>query len=149
MRIAVLGTGKIGGGLGERFREAGHDVVMGSRDPTLGGLAGQVVIDTMNPYANHPGQVALPELYGTSGLERLQELLPAARLVKGWNHVYAHTIRTSPDFDGQVATVLLCGDDEAARGVVAGLTREIGFDPGAVPAVSYKSYCMTGAPGLP
>ncbi len=159
MRIAVLGTGKIGGGLGERFREAGHDVVMGSRDPangvpyaeavqgaevtvlalpwrvaeetvvTLGGLAGQVVIDTMNPYANHPGQAALPELYGTSGLERLQELLPAARLVKGWNHVYAHTIRTSPDFDGQVATVLLCGDDEAARGVVAGLAHQIGFDP--------------------
>ena len=90
MRIAVLGTGKIGGGLGQRFREQGHDVVMGSRDPAngvpyaeavqgadvtvlalpwrvaeetvvaLGGLAGQVVIDTMNPYANHPGQVARP-----------------------------------------------------------------------------------------
>ena len=92
MRIAVLGTGKIGGGLGERFREAGHDVVLGSRDmaagvpyaeavqgaevtvlalpwrvaeetvATLGGLEGQVVVDTMNPYANHPGQLALPEL---------------------------------------------------------------------------------------
>lgn len=159
MRIAVLGTGNIGGGLGERFREAGHAVVMGSRDPangvpyaeavqgaevtvlalpwrvaeetvaTLGGLAGAVVIDTMNPYANHPDQAALPELYGTSGLERLQELLPEARLVKGWNHVYAHTIRTSPDFDGHAATVLLCGDDPTARAVVAGLARELGFDP--------------------
>ena len=159
MQIAVLGTGNIGGGLGERFREAGHAVVMGSRDPangvsyaeavqgaevtvlalpwrvaeetvaTLGGLAGQVVIAAMNPYANHPGQAALPELYGTSGLERLQELLPEGRLVKGWNHVYAQTIRTSPDFDGHAATVLLCGDDPTARDVVAGLVREIGFDP--------------------
>lgn len=159
MRIAILGTGNIGGGLGERFREAGHEVVQGSRDPArgvpyaeavqgaevvvlalpwavaeetvagLGGLAGAVVVDTMNPYANHPAQLALPELYGSSGLERLQGLLPEARLVKGWNHVYAHTIRTSPDFDGHAATMLLCGDDPAARDVVAGLAREIGFDP--------------------
>ena len=159
MRIAVLGTGKIGGGLGERFREAGHDVVLGSRDvaagvpyaeavqgaevtvlalpwrvaeetvATLGGLAGQVVVDTMNPYANHPGQLALPELYGTSGLERLQALLPEARLVKCWNHVYAHTIRTSPDFGGLAATALICGDDQAARSTVAELARQIGFDP--------------------
>ena len=95
----------------------------------LGGLAGQVVIAAMNPYANHPDQAALPELYGPSGLERLQELLPEARLVKGWNHVYAHTIRTSPDFAGHAATVLLCGDDPTARDVAGGLAREIGFDP--------------------
>ena len=33
MRIAVIGTGNIGGTLGSRWREAGHDVVYGSRDP--------------------------------------------------------------------------------------------------------------------
>ena len=31
MRIAVIGTGKIGGTLGGRWRAAGHDVVYGSR----------------------------------------------------------------------------------------------------------------------
>jgi 8-hydroxy-5-deazaflavin:NADPH oxidoreductase len=30
MRIAVIGTGNIGGTLGSRWREAGHDVVYGS-----------------------------------------------------------------------------------------------------------------------
>ena len=31
MRIAVIGTGKIGGTLGRRWREAGYDVVYGTR----------------------------------------------------------------------------------------------------------------------
>ena len=37
MRIAVIGTGNIGGTLGSRWRAAGHDVVYGSRG---GGAAG-------------------------------------------------------------------------------------------------------------
>jgi 8-hydroxy-5-deazaflavin:NADPH oxidoreductase len=32
MRIAVIGTGNIGGTLGEKWRAAGHDVVYGSRN---------------------------------------------------------------------------------------------------------------------
>src|SRR6516225_3622921 len=31
MRIAVIGTGRIGGTLGQRWQAAGHDVVYGSR----------------------------------------------------------------------------------------------------------------------
>ena len=31
MRIAVIGTGHIGGTLGRKWRAAGHDVVYGSR----------------------------------------------------------------------------------------------------------------------
>ena len=104
------------------WRVAGEETVA-----ALGGLAGAVVIDTMNPYANHPGQLALSELYGTSDLERLQQLLPEARLVKGWNHVYAHAIRTSPDFAGQAATVLLGGDAPPP-------------DAGP-PGMSYRTYC--------
>lgn len=33
MRIAVLGTGNVGGTLGRRWAEAGHSVCFGSRDP--------------------------------------------------------------------------------------------------------------------
>ena len=53
MRIAVLGTGNIGGGLGERFRAAGHDVVMGSRDPASGVL--QKVEGYRDSYAHTEG----------------------------------------------------------------------------------------------
>src|SRR5258708_36245559 len=31
MKIAVIGTGKVGGTLGQRWRAAGHDVAYGSR----------------------------------------------------------------------------------------------------------------------
>lgn len=34
MKIAVLGTGRVGGVLGGRWAQAGHDVVFGSRDPS-------------------------------------------------------------------------------------------------------------------
>lgn len=33
MRIAILGAGNVGSGLGTAFRRAGHDVVFGVRDP--------------------------------------------------------------------------------------------------------------------
>ena len=43
MRIAILGAGNVGGGLGRAFAAAGHDVVFGVRDPesvkTLAALA--------------------------------------------------------------------------------------------------------------
>lgn len=33
MRIAIIGAGNVGGGLGRAFRAVGHDVVLGVRDP--------------------------------------------------------------------------------------------------------------------
>jgi 8-hydroxy-5-deazaflavin:NADPH oxidoreductase len=43
MRIAVIGTGNIGGTLGRRWRAAGHEVVYGSRDPSGEGPDGAPV----------------------------------------------------------------------------------------------------------
>jgi 8-hydroxy-5-deazaflavin:NADPH oxidoreductase len=43
MRIAVIGTGNIGGTLGKRWIAAGHDVVYGSRDPSGTGPGGAPV----------------------------------------------------------------------------------------------------------
>ena len=33
MRIAIIGAGNVGGGLGAAFTRAGHEVVFGVRDP--------------------------------------------------------------------------------------------------------------------
>jgi predicted dinucleotide-binding enzyme len=41
MRIALIGTGKIGGTLGQKFRQAGHEVVYGSRHPGDDGPGGE------------------------------------------------------------------------------------------------------------
>jgi 8-hydroxy-5-deazaflavin:NADPH oxidoreductase len=43
MRIAVIGTGNIGGTLGERWRAAGHEVVYGSRSASSPGPGGAPV----------------------------------------------------------------------------------------------------------
>jgi 8-hydroxy-5-deazaflavin:NADPH oxidoreductase len=40
MRIAVIGTGHIGGSLGTTWRTAGHEVAFGSRTPSADGPAG-------------------------------------------------------------------------------------------------------------
>jgi predicted dinucleotide-binding enzyme len=43
MRIAVIGTGNIGGTLGEKWRAAGHDVRYGARRAGSQGPGGQQV----------------------------------------------------------------------------------------------------------
>jgi 8-hydroxy-5-deazaflavin:NADPH oxidoreductase len=45
MQIALIGTGKIGGTLGQKFQQAGHEVVYGSRNSsTDGGPGGAPVV---------------------------------------------------------------------------------------------------------
>jgi ketol-acid reductoisomerase len=43
MKIAVIGKGNIGGSLGSKWREAGHDVVYGAREATGEGPGGAPV----------------------------------------------------------------------------------------------------------
>ena len=44
MRIAVIGKGKIGGSLGNKWRAAGHDVVYAGRDASGTGPGGAPVL---------------------------------------------------------------------------------------------------------
>jgi predicted dinucleotide-binding enzyme len=44
MQIALIGTGKIGGTLGQKFQQAGHDVVYASRNPRGDGPGGAPVV---------------------------------------------------------------------------------------------------------
>ena len=44
MQIALIGTGKIGGTLGAKFQQAGHEVTYGSRNPRADGPGGAPVV---------------------------------------------------------------------------------------------------------
>ena len=44
MQIALIGTGKIGGTLGQKWREAGHEIRYGSRNPRADGPGGAPVV---------------------------------------------------------------------------------------------------------
>jgi len=90
-------------------------------------LAGKVVIDTTNPLLFRPN--ALPDLAvgGTdSAAEQVQRWLPKARVVKAFNTVnHAHMIQ--PSFPGGPPDMFICGNEEAARKLVAGICRDFGW----------------------
>jgi NADPH-dependent F420 reductase len=164
MRIAVIGTGKMGRGFATALSPH-HEVVLGSRDPgraakvvrstgadgaappedaavgadvvilavpwkameetlaRLGKLDGTVVVDVSAPYGKER------EALGRRGSgELVQKRLPGARVVKGWNHVFARYL-TAPDVEGIASSVLLAGDDSEAKEIVSGLARDMGFHP--------------------
>ena len=90
----------------------------------LGDLSGKVVIDITNPYVE--GRLQPPE--GSSTGEEIQKMIPAAKVVKGWNHVFSETL-TTPEVDGVAASVMIAGDDQGAKETVSELARDMGFDP--------------------
>ena len=92
--------------------------------PQLGDLSGKVVIDITNPYVD--GRLQPPE--GSSTGEEIQKMLPDAKVVKGWNHVFAAAL-TTPEVDGLAASVMIAGDDQEAKDTVLQLARDMGFDP--------------------
>lgn len=93
-------------------------------------LAGKLVIDTNNYYPQRDGNiVALDEETSTTA-ELLQDLLPDARVVKAFNHIYAADLTT----DGQPAgsadrrALVIAGNDPEARAAVTALLDDFGFD---------------------
>jgi len=158
MEIAVIGTGQVGGALGKSWASAGHDVTWVSRHPetvehlspvallsdgvgdarvivlavpfagladtvaALGDLRGRIVVDATNPLGITPPEGA------ASGAEYLATLVPGAHVVKAFNTMGYETM-AEPAIDGRQAACLLCGTDDGSRGIVAGLARDLGFDP--------------------
>ena len=159
MKIGFVGSGRIGGNLARLLVAAGHEAFLSfSRDPervdgtpaeaagfgdvvvlsvpwTLvetaveqaGGLEGKIVIDTTNQFGAE-GWEEIPE--GLTAAQLNQRRMPGARLVKAFNTLTAGfqaeaAGRTGPD---RVA-MFMCGDDEDAKRVVAGLIDDAGFVP--------------------
>jgi hypothetical protein len=91
-------------------------------------LAGKVVLDTTNPIAGPPVGGVLPYFTGPgdSLLERLQAAVPEGRFVKGFNSVGAG-LMVQPALRGGRPSMFICGDDPAAKAVVAGLCGDLGW----------------------
>jgi 8-hydroxy-5-deazaflavin:NADPH oxidoreductase len=165
MRIAIIGTGRMGRGFATALAPR-HEVTVGSRDPDrarkaasatgatrgatyaeaaagaevviltvpweamedtlgqLGELDQTVVVDVSWPARKRQRDA----LKGSSTAEQIQRRLPNARVVKGWNHVHAQHL-TAPEVDGIAASVLIAGDDAAAKRTVSALAADMGFHP--------------------
>ena len=93
-------------------------------------LAGKVVIDTNNYYPQRDGHIAELDNESTTTAELLQQHLPASKVVKAFNHIYAAQLTT----DGRPAgtpnrrALVIAGDDAGAKQAVTRLLDEFGFD---------------------
>jgi 8-hydroxy-5-deazaflavin:NADPH oxidoreductase len=143
MKIATIGRGKIGGGLGGLWESAGHDVERLGQDGGDVSAADAVLIAV-------PGGAVAEALDTVSGLEgktvidatNLYGIAPPAGFASNAEYVKSHTngptaksfnINFAANFSriGEAASTpgnLWCGDEEA-RDVVEQLNRDAGFEP--------------------
>ena len=173
MRIAVIGAGNVGGTLGRRWAQLGHEVRFGVRDPARGAAAvkggdalpsgatvatpaeaargadvvvlttpwtavadavrelgpgaldGVVLVDATNPLG--PGFALDVGPQGESGAERLQALVPRARVVKAFNTTGFNNM-ADPVYGGEPTVMFYTGDDAEAKSAVRALAAALGFD---------------------
>ncbi|MDD1718902.1 MAG: NADPH-dependent F420 reductase [Methanoregulaceae archaeon] len=154
MKLAFIGRGNVGTALSTGLARAGHEVRFGHRDPKepvqaaagwgeviflavpfsgveeavrgIGRAAdGKVLVDVTNALDQH---MDLAIGFSTSGAEELQKKVPAARVVKAFNTVFAQN-QSSGRVGNEQLTAFVAGDDPEAKGVVMRLASDIGFDP--------------------
>ena len=93
-------------------------------------LAGKIVIDTNNYYPARDGRIPELDNESTTTAELLQAHLPASKVVKAFNHIYAAQLTT----DGRPAgtpnrrALVIAGDDADAKAAVTRLLDQFGFD---------------------
>ncbi len=84
-----------------------------------GNWSGKIVVDTTNRFG------ASNEFQSAS--EEMAQKAPGSRVVKAFNTI-GYERYSRPTFGAERASMFLCGDDDDAKSVVAGLTEELGFE---------------------
>jgi 8-hydroxy-5-deazaflavin:NADPH oxidoreductase len=94
-------------------------------------LTGKIVIDSDNYYPDRDGHIAELDNAATTSSERLQKLLPASKVVKTLNHIYAEEIvaTATPPGTTDRRALAVFGDDVAAKAAVEKFLDDIGFEP--------------------
>ncbi len=153
MTIAILGQGNMGAGLASRLTGKA-DLVLGAREPQAGqlsyadavakadivvlalpydaaidaartlNLAGKVVVDMTNPVTSDFSGLRLG--HTTSAAEEIQKAAPSAKVVKGFNTIFA-TLFATPAAGTANVPIFLAGNDDAAVDAVADLAQKAGF----------------------
>ena len=153
MRIAVIGTGNIGGTLGTAWARAGHDVVMGSRQPDHSAQPPQADIATAldgadavllaipargvdDFLATHSAALdGLLVIDATNNIgaasanaaDAIMQAIPGARYARAFNTLGWENF-AEPTFDG-VAADLFFSAAEADREVTERLISDVGLRP--------------------
>ncbi|MBS2535143.1 NAD(P)-binding domain-containing protein [Catenulispora sp. NF23] len=155
--IAVLGNGRVGGGLADGLSRAGHQVTVadrtpGSADAAIGAahvvinatpgagslerlsalrapLRGKILLDVSNATIDGPDGLPADLVYqGPSLAERLQAALPETQVIKTLNTML-YSVMTAPASLEQPPTVFLSGEDPSAKQIVRRLLGDLGWRP--------------------
>jgi predicted dinucleotide-binding enzyme len=95
-----------------------------------GNFNNKIVIDATNPITKEPPQKGVLRFFTTlddSFMERAQQLLPQAKLVKAFNSV-GSSYMYKPSFPGGTPTMFICGNDEAAKKTVTDILTSFGWE---------------------
>lgn len=90
----------------------------------------KTVIDATNPIAAVPPDNGVLKYFTTlenSLMERIQQLLPDARLVKAFNSV-GNAFMYKPNFPGGIPTMFICGNDDGAKRTVTDILTSFGWE---------------------
>lgn len=158
MKIAMIGAGNVGGTLGKRFCEKGHDVVYGVPDPSKhSDLNAKSVADAVKdaevvvlatPWSATKDAVhAAGDLSGKilidatnpikSTFDGMIDGPAAAEQVASWAkgakvakafNTVGFNIMANPSFPGGAASMLVASDDADAKKVAMRLAEDIGFE---------------------
>jgi 8-hydroxy-5-deazaflavin:NADPH oxidoreductase len=126
-----IGHGAVGGGIAAAAKLA--DVVIlalsfGAAADAIKhaeGLPGKVLVDISNPIS--PDYKELVIGHTTSAAEEIQKLAPQARVVKGFNTIFAQLLALESR-QGQTLQVFVAGNDAAAKASVSDLATSAGFE---------------------
>lgn len=93
-------------------------------------FTGKTIIDATNPIAAAaPVNGVLQFFTPANGslMEKIQELLPKANLVKAFNSV-GNAFMYKPDFGGIQPTMFICGNDDTAKRTVTAILDSFGWE---------------------
>jgi predicted dinucleotide-binding enzyme len=153
--IAVLGKGRVGGGLATALTRAGHEVTVAGRAPgaaaeaartarivinaTPGAgsldrlaalreeLRGKILVDVSNATVDGPDGLPADLIHpGSSLAEQLQEALPETCVVKTLNTML-FTVMTAPATLTRAPDAFLSGEDPQAKQTVRELLVDLGW----------------------
>lgn len=124
---------------------AANEEVLHSAGPDK--LRGKIVIDATNPLDFSGGMPPKLAIVGNdSAGERVQKLLPAARVVKAFNTV-GNPFMFRPEFPGGPPDMFIAGNEEDAKKKVTGILKDFGWgavhDLGGIETSRYlEAMCM-------
>ena len=150
--FTIIGTGNMGGAIGGVLAAGGSDVSHVTREqvgaaPALGDvvvlavpygavdeiiaaygdqLDGKTVVDITNPL-NFETFDSLVVPVGSSAAAQIQAKLPASKVLKAFNTTFAATL-TGKQVGDLPTTVLIAGDDSAAKTALAAAIRAGGIE---------------------